>query len=230
MKIQAQLLLLGAASAFVWGVSVAPSYALNLIGNLPPTDDNSANTFSPTGGVSINAVSFTLPTGTDYTLDNAVLRLGAYDGTEVFNVQIRNDTGGVNPGSTVLANFTLPAAQGAGIFDYTFNSPTAFTFTQNTKYWLYVDISTGSGGSGSFDWLASSPNVTPTGVASFGAYRFSLNNGTSFVQNNTFNSFQVNATAVPWETDALPVIGSTVLFGLGLWGKRKLAQKKIDSL
>lgn len=32
--------------------------------------------------------------------------------------------------------------------------------------------------------------------------------------------------SVPWETDALPVVGSTVLFGLGIWGKHKLAQKK----
>jgi len=32
------------------------------------------------------------------------------------------------------------------------------------------------------------------------------------------------ATAVPWETDALPVIGSTVLFGAGLWAKRKFAK------
>ena len=32
------------------------------------------------------------------------------------------------------------------------------------------------------------------------------------------------ATAVPWETDALPVIGSTVLFGLGLWARNKFAK------
>ena len=32
------------------------------------------------------------------------------------------------------------------------------------------------------------------------------------------------ATPVPWETDALPVIGSTVLFGLGLWAKQKFAK------
>lgn len=32
----------------------------------------------------------------------------------------------------------------------------------------------------------------------------------------------VSTTSVPWETDALPVIGSTVLFGLGVWTKRKL--------
>jgi hypothetical protein len=29
---------------------------------------------------------------------------------------------------------------------------------------------------------------------------------------------------VPWETDALPVVGSTVLFGLGGWAKSKFAK------
>ena len=32
------------------------------------------------------------------------------------------------------------------------------------------------------------------------------------------------ATPVPWETDALPVMGSTILFGLGIWAKRKFAK------
>ena len=32
--------------------------------------------------------------------------------------------------------------------------------------------------------------------------------------------------AVPWETDALPVVGSTILFGLGLWSKRKFEKNK----
>jgi hypothetical protein len=30
-------------------------------------------------------------------------------------------------------------------------------------------------------------------------------------------------TPVPWETDALPVVGSTILFGCGVWLKRKSA-------
>jgi hypothetical protein len=34
------------------------------------------------------------------------------------------------------------------------------------------------------------------------------------------------AVAVPWETDALPVVGSTVVFGLGVWTKRKLTLSK----
>jgi hypothetical protein len=32
------------------------------------------------------------------------------------------------------------------------------------------------------------------------------------------------ATPVPWETDALPVVGSTILFGLGVWAKHKFAK------
>jgi len=32
------------------------------------------------------------------------------------------------------------------------------------------------------------------------------------------------ATPVPWETDALPVIGSTIFFAGGLWAKRKFAK------
>ena len=33
--------------------------------------------------------------------------------------------------------------------------------------------------------------------------------------------FSGTAVAVPWETDALPVVGSTILFGFGVWTKRK---------
>ena len=31
---------------------------------------------------------------------------------------------------------------------------------------------------------------------------------------------------VPWETDALPVVGTTLLFGIGIWTKGKLVNKK----
>jgi hypothetical protein len=58
----------------------------------------------------------------------------------------------------------------------------------------------------------------------------SFNAGTAYynIHTSTFAGGEIRAfaTAVPWETDALPVIGSTVLFGLGVWGKRKLVQTK----
>jgi hypothetical protein len=38
------------------------------------------------------------------------------------------------------------------------------------------------------------------------------------------SSITVDATPVPWETDALPVIGSTILFAGGLWARNKFAK------
>ena len=39
------------------------------------------------------------------------------------------------------------------------------------------------------------------------------------------NSTPSSVVAVPWETDALSVIGVTILFGFGVWTKRK---RKVD--
>lgn len=43
-------------------------------------------------------------------------------------------------------------------------------------------------------------------------------------------SIKVGAVPVPWQTDALPLTGSTLLFGLGLWakGKGKLSRGKLS--
>ena len=38
------------------------------------------------------------------------------------------------------------------------------------------------------------------------------------------SSSLTSATAVPWETDALPMIGSVILVGLGFWAKNKFAK------
>jgi hypothetical protein len=58
-----------------------------------------------------------------------------------------------------------------------------------------------------------------------------LPNGFSQLTDNRFLGFfdstqpaTFTATPVPWETDALPVIGSTVLFGFGLWARNKFAK------
>jgi hypothetical protein len=41
---------------------------------------------------------------------------------------------------------------------------------------------------------------------------------------NAFSLSVSDPTPVPWETDALPVIGSSVLFGFGLWARNKFAK------
>jgi hypothetical protein len=42
-----------------------------------------------------------------------------------------------------------------------------------------------------------------------------------FINGDVVGTVLAEGVEVPWETDALPVVGSTVLFGLGVWTKRK---------
>ena len=57
----------------------------------------------------------------------------------------------------------------------------------------------------------------------FSINRFYLNTNGGNVNTTSINS---EIVAVPWETDALPVVTSTILFGLGLWLKRKYQENK----
>ena len=223
MKIQSQLLLLGLTSTLAWGVSIAPSSAVNFIGNLP-SNDGSSTILSSASGTNIKAASFTYGSGPEYYLDDVVLRLGNYDTTDSFTVEIRNSAG-VDPGSTVLASLSLAPGeipQGSTNAYYRFISNSSFTFQPSNTYWLYLSIAASSGNSGSIIWRSSVPNTTPVGVAAFGRYRFSNNAGVSFGNSNVFNSFQVNATevsvAVP---EPLTILGAIAAVGFGSLFKRR---------
>lgn len=207
------LVLAGISSSLVLVGGVNPVRAAVLIGNLPQNNDNGgAFLASPTN---VKALAFTLPAGNNYSLDNAILRLDSYATGETPLVQIRND-GGSNPGSTVLASFTNPTAQGAGIFNYTFTPTSPFTFAAGTKYWLYVTST-----SGQFGWNASSPSITPTGIATSSGARVSTNSGGSFSNSTILNSFQINATEITGPVASTPepsAIAALSLFGLILLG------------
>lgn len=85
------------------------------------------------------------------------------------------------------------------------------------------------------------PVGSKAGNFSFGGLVFQVQEGTEIENYQIFTRSDFNSSfnrppggydyggcpgscvgvAVPWETDALPVVGSTVLFGLGIWTKRK---------
>jgi hypothetical protein len=225
MKIQSQLLFLGLTSTLAWGVSIAPSSAVNFIGNLPSNDGGWSTIASSGSETNVKAVSFTYGSGPDYSLDNVVLRLGNYDTSDSFSVEIRNSAG-ENPGSTVLASLSLAPGQipqGSTNAYYRFISNSSFTFQPSNTYWLYLSIAASSGNLGSIIWRSSLPTTTPVGVAAFGGYRFSNNAGVSFGNSNVFNSFQVNATevsvAVP---EPLTILGAIAAVGFGSAFKRRL--------
>jgi len=223
MKVQSQLLLLGLTSTLAWGVSIAPSSAVNFIGNLP-SNDGPSTILSSASGTNIKAVSFTYGSGPDYSLDNVVLRLGDYDASDSFSVEIRNSAG-TSPGSTVLASLGLAPGetpQGSKNAYYRFISNSSFIFQPSNTYWLYLSMAASSGNSGSIIWRNSTPSVIPVGIAAFGSYRFSNNAGVSFNDSNLYSSFQINATevsvAVP---EPLTILGAIAAVGFGSVFKRR---------
>ncbi len=164
----------------------------------------------------IKAFAFTLPTGKNYSLDNVILRLSGFSSTSASPiVQIRNDVGTSNPGSTILASFTNPSGL-AGINNYTFTKVSPFTFSAATKYWLYVTSTTGT----NFGWRASSPSKAATGIPGITTNQIRVTNGIgAFVNSTVLNTFQINATEVippPVTTPEPSAIGALSLLGLGL--------------
>ena len=75
-------------------------------------------------------------------------------------------------------------------------------------------------------------NNTIQGIVQSVSVTTQLNGGSGILENvltatgySSSNSYiYATATAVPWETDALPVIGSTILFVGGLWARNKFAK------
>lgn len=58
-------------------------------------------------------------------------------------------------------------------------------------------------------------------------FGFVVQNTTSGA-NSSFTISNFNAVGVPWETDALPVLGTTILFGAGVWAKQKFTRVKFQ--
>jgi len=200
-----------------------PAQAIVLIGNLPEQDDNYGQNFPNSN--SILAMGFILPSDSDYSLHNVVLRLGGYDSTDTLTVQIRDD-GGINPGINSLVSFASPTGLGSSITNYTFTPDSAFTFTAGTKYWLVVQ----GGNTGSFSWRGSLPSILPTGIATLNNFRRSGDGGASYSDGTLYTSFQINvakAAPVPFESDALPVVGSALFMAGGLWWKKKRSQANV---
>lgn len=117
------------------------------------------------------------------------------------------------------------------------------TYNRDSVAYTITGLSDYSGGSNTFQWngTSSSPLLSNYAGISFSTASGSVNmynddsyndyqpingTGTSFpnADDNIVSSTLSPATPVPWETDTLPVVGSTILFGLGVWAKRKSAK------
>jgi hypothetical protein len=204
----------------------SPVDAINLIGNLPQTNDTSGDNINST---TRKAIGFTLPVGIPYTLDTITLRLSAYNtvsgGVALLRIFADATKTSTSPTGAILQSvvFNNPTSNSNAIASFVFTPTSTFTFLPDTRYWLDVSAT-----GGNFIWRASIPAVTPTSTVgvTFDNYAASFNSGVSYANSTTFNSFQVDATAapapVPFEFE--PSGGLAVLGGA--WLLRKRLQQK----
>lgn len=198
--------------------------AVTLIGNYPQTNDS---VLSPIDLDVKAAFGFTLPTGSNYNLNDIVLRLGDYQSsTDTPLLQIYADSAktSTDPNGATLQSvtFTNPTSSSNNINNFTFTPTSAFAFVADTRYWLTL-TSTGLLG-----WYGSNPGITPTGISgiTFNGTKASFDG--SYQSFNFIRTFQINATAagaataVP-EPTSLP--GYITLIG-GLLAARKIVKSR----
>lgn len=103
----------------------------------------------------------------------------------------------------------------------TFNAGDQFSFNWNFAntdqdlafVTIANSIQTLNGNNGTYSYTFTSPGSYNIGI---GVVDIPDSTGVSTL---TLSNAQIQA--VPWETDTLPILGSTVLFGIGVWAKRK---------
>lgn len=173
-----------------------------IISNHPGNDGSQTagiNSSSRTKGM-----GFSMPGGDGYYLDNVVLRLNITDVSVIPRIEIFTDSGGPGVSLITLDNPTIDTL---GIGDYTFTPGSDFILEGGTSYWIVAS----SANSAVYDWKASSPSQTPTGLAThlgatFGAYP-------PRSSSSILTTYMINGTPVPAPGAAgLLVLGGALAF------------------
>jgi len=157
-----------------------------LISNLP--GDDGSQTAGINDGSRTKGMGFTMPSGPGYFLDELILRLEIDDVSVVPVIEIFSDAGGV-PG-TSLTTLDNPDTFSSGIANYSFTSSDQFTLDGDTSFWIVA-----SSASLTYDWKASGPSQTPTGIATHLGATFGTFPPTS--PSGILTSYELQGTLVP---------------------------------
>lgn len=185
-------------------VSATALAQTTIISNHPGNDGS--QTAGINDGSRTKGVGFAMPGGLDYTLDSVTLRLDITSVDIAPLVEIFSDAGGA-PGAS-LTTLMNPGSFSLGIDDYAFTPTSSFTLEADQSYWVVASSTLGT-----YNWKASSPSETPTGLAThigatFGAYP-------PVGSSSILTTYFVDATVVP-------APGSLALLGLaGLAARRR---------
>lgn len=227
----------GVTTLFVGILAISnPADAISLIGNNPLVSGGTRPSSLSSSPSSHIVVGFTLPTGSNYSLDSITLRLNSYtDAADTPLLQIYADPSKtrvspflINPESVL---FSKPSSASNAINLFTFTPTSTFTFLADTRYWLKVGAEATSG---SFNWMNNGQGFTndPTGISGltydgYLQYNIHILEGDPYVASTNRPAFdiQVNQVATPVPFDFDPSFGVAVLGG-GWLLRKHLKNKK----
>ena len=128
------------------------------------------------------------------------------------NAHIHAPTAVAGTGSAGVALLVVPSGFPIGVQAGSYNQ--TLDLTQTSVYQPAFVTNNGGTAAGAESALISSFDA---GTAYFN------------IHSSTFTGGEIRAfaTPVPWETDALSVVGTTLLFGFGIWKKNKLSQRNL---
>jgi len=186
--------------------SVAQSRAAVIVSNLSATA-NGTSTIYASGPPQEYAQEF-LTGSSSFTLASIVAPIGDATGSFTASAELVTNNSG-QPGTTVLATFTIPAIPTGTPSDLTFTPNSSVVLSANTDYWFVLSA---TGTTGDYKW-----DYTNTNSPSLPNYAVSQNSGSSWtVNSNGPEIIEVNSvdqvTGAP-EPSSVLFLGGISLFG-----------------
>lgn len=159
--------------------------AMVVLSNLPGNDGTQS---AGLNNLRVKGMAFVVDGSGPYTINSVRLRLNTTTDDSPI-IELHADSSNV-PGA-LIGTFTNPTSFGNGIAEYDFTG--SFAVDPNTKYWIVAKGPSSS----AYDWKASSPAQTPTGIWTHGGSVFSTNGGSSWSSSSILTSYWIDATLVP---------------------------------